>query len=46
MGAKQRDDVLWGQFSIDVSLYKPDMLIFIDEYGSGHRHTLRDMATA
>ena len=39
--AKQRDEVLRGQFSIDVSLYKPDMLIFIDESGSDRRDRLR-----
>ena len=39
--ANQRDEVLRGQFSIDVSLYKPDMLIFIDESGSDRRDRLR-----
>ena len=39
--AKQRDDDLREQFFIDVSLYKPEMLIFIDESGSDNRDTLR-----
>jgi transposase len=39
--AKQRDDDLREQFFADVSLYKPEMLIFIDESGSDNRDTLR-----
>ena len=39
--AKQRDDDLREQFFADVSLYKQDMLIFIDESGSDNRDTLR-----
>ena len=41
MVAKQRDDDLREQFVADVSLYKPEMLIFIDESGSDNRDTLR-----
>ena len=39
--AMQRDDDLRAQFSIDVSLFKPEMLIFIDETGSDCRDRLR-----
>lgn len=39
--ARQRDEHLRMQFSIDVSLYKQEMLIFIDETGSDYRDTMR-----
>ena len=39
--AKQRDDDLRKQFFADVSLYKPEVLIFIDESGSDNRDTSR-----
>ena len=39
--AKQRDDFLRAQFSCDVAMYKPEMLIFLDETGSDKRNTLR-----
>ena len=39
--AKQCDDDLREQFFIDVSLYKPEIVIFIDESGSDNRDTLR-----
>jgi len=29
--AKQRDEFIRQQYSLDVSVYKPDMLIFLDE---------------
>ena len=39
--AKQRDDFLRAQFSCDVAMYKPEMLIFLDETGSDKRNSLR-----
>ena len=39
--AKQRDDELRAQFVSDMSLYEPEMLIFIDETGSDRRDSLR-----
>ena len=39
--AIQRDDGLRAQFVSDVSLYEPEMLIFIDETGSDKRDSLR-----
>ena len=32
--AKQQDKELHEQFAIDVSLYRPHMLVFVDETGS------------
>ena len=39
--AKQHDDELRHQFFSDVSLYTPEMCIFVDETGSDHRDCLR-----
>ena len=39
--AKQRDGFLRAQFSCDVAMYKPEVLIFLDEMGSDKRNTLR-----
>ena len=39
--AIQRDDGVRAQFVSDVSLYEPEMLIFIDETGSDKRDSLR-----
>ena len=39
--ARQRDDELRKQFTIDVSLYKSDMIVFIDESGCDRRNALR-----
>ncbi len=39
--AIQRDDGLRAQFVSDVSLYEPEMLVFIDETGSDKRDSLR-----
>lgn len=39
--ASQRDKELRQQFAIDVSLYKPHMLVFVDETGADRRDTLR-----
>ena len=39
--AKQRDDFLRARFSCDVAMYKPEMLIFLDETGSDKRNSLR-----
>ena len=39
--AIQRDDSLRAQFVSDVSLYEPEMLIFVDETGSDRRDSLR-----
>ena len=38
--AKLRDDFLRAQFSYDVAMYKPEMLILLDETGSDKRNTL------
>ena len=37
----QRDNFLRQKFALDVSLYRPDMLIFLDEIGSDRRNILR-----
>lgn len=39
--AKQRDEELRKQYAIDVSLYEPHMIVFVDESGSDRRDTLR-----
>lgn len=39
--AIQRDDFLRSQFAYDVSIYEPEMLIFLDETGSDKRNTIR-----
>ena len=39
--AKQRDEDLRADYSIDVSLHKPEMLVFVDETGSDYRDSLR-----
>lgn len=41
MVAKQCDRELREQFAIDVSLYRPNMLVFVDETGSDCRDALR-----
>ncbi len=41
IAARQRDDLLRAQFASDVSMYKPEMLIFIDETGSDRRNCIR-----
>jgi hypothetical protein len=37
----QRDDFLRTQFISDVSIYEPEMLIFLDETGSDRRNSIR-----
>ena len=39
--AKQQDKELHEQFAIDVSLYQPHMLVFMDETGSDCRDSMR-----
>ena len=39
--AIKRDDFLRSQFILDVSIYEPEMLIFLDETGSDRRNTIR-----
>ena len=39
--AKQRDRDLRAQFCFDVSMYRPEMLVFLDETGSDRRNSLR-----
>ena len=39
--AIQRDEFIRAQFTVDVSLYTRDMLVFIDETGTDHRDSLR-----
>ena len=39
--ARQRDDDLRMLFAMDVSLYDPEMLIFIDETGADRRNLLQ-----
>jgi len=41
IAASQRDGLLRAQFVSDVSLYKPEMLIFLDETGSDRRDCIR-----
>ena len=38
---KQRDEFIRQQFALDVSVYKPEMLVFIDETGADRRNVLR-----
>jgi hypothetical protein len=37
----QRDDFLRAQFVSDISIYEPEMLIFLDETGSDRRNSIR-----
>ena len=46
IAASQRDDLLRAQFVSDVSLYKPEMLIFLDETGSDRRDCIRKYGLA
>lgn len=39
--AKQRDEELRKQYCIDVALYEPHMMVFVDETGSDKRDSLR-----
>ena len=39
--AKQRDEKLRKDFLVDISLYKPHMLVFIDETGTDRRDSIR-----
>ena len=39
--ALQQDILLREQFAVDVSLYSPDMFVFIDETGADRRNSLR-----
>lgn len=39
--ALQQDQLLREKFAVDVSLYTPDMFVFIDETGADRRDTLR-----
>ncbi|ETW93244.1 MAG: hypothetical protein ETSY2_51740 [Candidatus Entotheonella gemina] len=39
--ALQRDQILRDKFIMDVSLYDPNMLIFLDETGADRRNALR-----
>ncbi len=39
--AKQRDEYLRTTFTIDVSVYQPEMLVFLDETGADRRNTIR-----
>ena len=39
--AKKRDEDLRAQFACDVAMYKPEMLVFLDETGSDRRDSLR-----
>ena len=41
MLAKQRDEDLWAQFALDVIMYTPEMLVFLDETGSDRCNSLR-----
>ena len=41
IAASQRDDFLRAQFVSDVSIYKPEMLIFVDEAGSDRCDCIR-----
>lgn len=43
--AIQRDDCLRARFAQDVSLYSPEMLIFLDETGTDRRDALRKKGT-
>ena len=39
--AKQRDEHLRAVFAMDVSLYSPEMFVFLDETGADRRNTIR-----
>ena len=39
--AKQRDEDVRAQFALDVSVYTPEMFIFLDETGADRRNTIR-----
>lgn len=39
--ALQQDKLLRQQFSLDVSVYSPEMFVFVDETGADRRNTLR-----
>ena len=41
LAALQREDFLRSQFASDISIYNPEMLIFLDETGSDQRATIR-----
>ena len=38
--AKQRDEYLQATFATDLSCYKPEMLVFLDETGADKRNTM------
>ena len=44
--AIQRSDCLRTRFAQDVSLYSPDMMIFLDETGTNRRDALRKKGIA
>ena len=39
--ASQQDQLLRQQFSLNVSVYSPEMFVFVDETGADQRNTLR-----
>ena len=39
--ALQQDEFLRQQFILEVSVYSPEMLVFIDETGTDHRNLVR-----
>lgn len=39
--AKQRDEFLRQQFSLDMTVYRPEMFVFLDETGTDRRSALR-----
>ena len=41
MIAKQRDEYLRTVFTLDVSVYKPDILVFLNETGADRRNAMR-----
>ena len=41
IAASQRDDVARANFAAEVSMYKPEMLIFLDKTGSDRRNCIR-----
>jgi len=43
--ALQRDKAIRAQFVSDVSIYEPEMLIFLDETGADRRDSLRLMVS-
>ncbi len=42
--AKQRDDLYLATYAAELSVYKPEMLIFLDEIGCDRRNVLRRYA--